>query len=339
MIQPVGLALIGLGSKWGRQLAAAIQRVAAVELKSCYARSPETRRRFAEEFGAFDAPSLDAALAAPGVEAAVVAAPGHNHLEIAEASVRHGLHVFMEKPVALNLADARRMIDLCQQAGRVLLVNHEMRRLGSSRAMKRLIDEGRLGKVVTAMASLTLAGTFQPDNWRCHRETNPAGALMQLGIHQIETLMYLLGPVASVYGFLAHVAAPADIDDVGMVQLVFENGVRAAVASSYVSPKGYALYLYGAAGNIECNADMTIWPDALRVDSTTSLKLATPQGRQDVPIEPQDALAQQFEEFARSVRGGAPPETGAAEGLAALAVVEAAMRSHEIGLPVDPRTL
>jgi predicted dehydrogenase len=339
MPEPVGIALIGLGARWGRQLAAAVGRVGGLALKTCYARTAETRQTFAAEFQCEAAPSLEAALEAPGVEAAIVAAPGHNHAEIALACAERGLHALVEKPMADSVEAAVRMRDAFARAGRVLMVNHEMRRLGSSQALKQLVEAGRLGRVVAAMASLTLAGTFSPDNWRCHRETNRGGAMMQLGIHQIDTLMYLLGPVTQVQGRLAHVAAPVDVDDAGAVQLTFASGAVAAVVATFVSPKGYALHLYGDRANVDCLADMSVWPDARRVDAATQLTLQTAQGREPVAIEPQDCLALQLDEFARSVRGSTQPATGAAEGLAALAVVEAAIQSQATGQPVDPRSL
>ena len=339
MAEPVGIALIGLGAKWGRQLAAAVARTGSVRLISCYARTPETRQQFAAEFGCQDVPSLEAALTAPGVRAAIIAAPAHVHLEATLACAHHGVHVLVEKPICLHLHEALQMQEACDRAGVVLMVNHEMRRLGSSRAMKRVVAEGQLGQVLTAVASQTLPGTFSPDNWRCHRETNRGGALMQLGIHQIDTLMYLLGPIVEVQGFLRHAAAPVDIDDVGTVHLTFESGATAVVTSNYISPKVYALHLYGERANLSCVADMLVWPDALKVDANTSLMLQTHQGHSPVVIEPQDCLALQLDEFARCVRGEAQPETGAAEGIAALAVVEAALRSSEGGVPVDPRTL
>src|SRR4030042_726294 len=204
--QPVGIAMLGLG-RWSRQLAKAIVRVGSLRLLTCYSRTVETRRKFAEEFGCEDAASLEAALGHPGVEAAFIAAPSHAHPELTLACARHGIHVFVEKPLANTLAEARQMASACQERGLVLMVGHEMRRLGSSRAMKQVLDSGRLGRVVAATAVETLAGTFQPDNWRCHRDTNRGGALMQLGIHHLETLMYLLGPVAAGQGFFAPLSA------------------------------------------------------------------------------------------------------------------------------------
>lgn len=336
--QPVGIAMLGLG-RWSKHLARAIARVDSLKLVTCYSRTAETRRAFASEFGCEDAPSLEAALTRPGVEAAFIAAPSHAHPELTRACAQRGIHVFVEKPMANTLKEAKQMAAVCQERGLVLMVGHEMRRLGSSRAMKSVLDSGRLGRVVTATAVETLAGTFQPDNWRCHRDTNPGGALMQLGIHHIETLTYLLGPVAAVRGLFAHLSAPADIDDVGVAQLMFASGTMATVTSTYVSPSAYELHFYGDAANMNCVADMRVWPDALKVDPNTLLAVSTHDSVDPVTVEPQDILALQTDEFARSIRGLTQPETGAAQGLAALAVVEAALHSFETGKPVDPRSL
>ncbi len=339
MSGPVGLALIGLGSKWGRQLAQAAVRSDQVNLLTCYARTPETRREFAREFGCHPAESVEAAITTPGVVGAIIAAPAHVHLEIALLCARQGLHVFVEKPLALTVGDSLLMLAEFERVGRVLMVNHEMRRLGSSRAMKQVVESGRLGHVVTAVATLSLTGSISTANWRGSRETNRGGALMQLGIHQIETLTYLLGPVVRVAGMFSHTVSPADIDDVGAVQMLFASGAVGVVTSSYVSPKTYRLHLLGEEANLDCVADMSIWPDAVRVDQLTRLTLQNASGLEPVPIAPQDVLVVQLDEFAASIRGEAHPETGGREGLAAVAVVEAALRSYETGVAVDPRTL
>lgn len=335
---PVGAAVLGLG-RWSRQLARSIQRVESLRLLTCYSRTEEARLSFASEFGCDAAPSLEAALAQPGVEAVFIAAPSSAHLELTQASARQGKHVFVEKPMANTLAEARQMAEECQGRGLVLMVGHEMRRFASSRTIKQMLEGERLGSVAAASAVITLAGTFSPDNWRCHRDTNRGGALMQLGIHQIETLIYLLGPVVEVRGFFAHQAAPVDIDDTTIAQLTFANGTAGVVLSTYVSPSSYEIHLYGDAANLDCVVDMSVWPDALKVDLNTRLTLRSRQGEERIALKPRDALAEQAQEFAYSVRGLAQPETGAAEGLAALAVVEAALHSFESGTPVNPLDL
>jgi predicted dehydrogenase len=336
--KPVGIAMLGLG-RWSRHLARAVARVESLKLATCFTRTAEVRRQFALEFECEAAASLEAALTHPGVDAAIIAAPSQAHLELTQACAERGLHVFVEKPMANSLAQARQMTAACQKAGLVLMVGHEMRRLGSSRAMKKALEAGRLGRVVNATAVLTLTGTFQPDNWRCHRDSNPGAALMQLGIHQIETLQYLLGPVTAVQGYFAHLSATADVDDTASAQLTFANGAMGSVVASYVSPSAYELHFYGDAANMNCVVDMRVWPDALQADPRTQLNLQTNQSLEPLAITAQDVLALQLDEFARSIRGLAQPETGAQEGLAALAVVEAAMLSFERGRPVDPHSL
>ncbi len=339
MSEPIGVALIGLGSKWGRQLAQAIARSDEVNLLTCYARTPETRAAFAQEFGCYPTDSVEAAITAPGVTSTIIAAPAHVHLEIALLCARHGVHAFVEKPMALTVKDAHHMLETFERAGLVLMVNHEMRRLGSSRAMKQVIEQGRLGRVVTAIASMSLAGNITTANWRGSRETNRGGALMQLGIHQIENLAYLLGPVVSVTGMFSHTTSPVAIHDVGAVQMLFASGAVGLVTSSYVSPRTYRLHLLGEKANLDCVADMNVWPDAVQVDRLTQLTVQTSSEYEPVPIEPQDCLVVQLDEFARSIRGETQPETGGREGLAAVAIVEAALQSFETGAVVDPRTL
>jgi predicted dehydrogenase len=214
-----------------------------------------------------------------------------------------------------------------------------MRRLGSSRAVKSVLEDGLLGQVVAAGAYLTLPGSFFPDNWRCHRETNRGGAMTQLGIHHIDTLQYLLGPVVQVMGSFAHTAAPVDIDDVGVATLTFKSGALAVVTASYVSPKSYGLRLYGVQANLTCTADMRNWPDSVQMDDQTRLEVQTGEHREQIPVKPQDCLALTLDEFAHCIREGGSPEAGAPEGLAALAIVEAALQSFESDSPINPQSL
>ncbi len=338
MKKQVGIVILGLG-RWSRQLAAAAIRTEKLKLLTCYSRAAENRQAFATEFGCQIARTLEEALTTPGVKAALIASPSFTHLELQIACAQQGVHIFVEKAMTNTYAEGLQMAGEVEKHGLVLMVGHEMRRLGSTRAMKRILEEGRLGKIALATGVMNLAGTFVPDNWRCHRETNHGGALMQLGIHPIENLIYLLGPIDEVRGSFAHVVAPADVDDVGIATLHFENGPVATVASSYVSPTTYELHLYGEMANLDCIADMRTWPDSLKLDSNTSLTYQTRAVREPVLFEPLDSLRLELDEFARCVRGEARPETGAQQGLAAMAVVEAALRSYSTGQPVDPRNL
>jgi predicted dehydrogenase len=319
-----GLAFVGTGM-WAPRLAAAAAR-AGLGVATCFSRNEERRRAFAEQFGAVPAATFDEAIDHPDVEGVVLATPNDVHEAQALACAERGRHVFVEKPIADSAEAGERMRRACADAGVTLMVGHAFRRLGAARRVKKLLDEGALGRVVLAEANMSLPGSFKPEAWRAHRARNPGGPIMQLGIHHVDTLSYWLGPVRRAAGRFAHVHAAADIDDVGVVALEFESGALGSLTGSYVSPKTLTLRLVGTDAVLDYRADFSVWPDAQALDRVTTLTL---NGEQ-VEFEQRDMLAEELEEFGRCIAGEAEPETGADEGIAALEAVLGAL-----GTPVE----
>jgi predicted dehydrogenase len=336
--RPLGVALIGTGM-WATQMAAAAGR-ARLRLVTCFSRDAERRRAFAQRAGCGAAPSLAAALDHPEVEGALILTPNDTHLEIALACADRGLGVFVEKPIADTVADAERMAAACADAGVALMVGHAFRRLGAARRVGELVAAGELGRVVLAEANLSLPGALSADRppstpppghaplrgkpggpWRAHRERNPGGPLMQLGIHHVDTLASWLGPPVAATGCFARLETEADIDDVGVVTLRMASGSLAAVTGSYVSPKTFAIRLTGTRAVLDYRADFGVWPAAERMDAATALTL----DGAPVAFEERDMLAEELAEFGRCLHGEAKPETGAAEGIAALRAIRDAL--------------
>jgi UDP-N-acetyl-2-amino-2-deoxyglucuronate dehydrogenase len=310
-----GIAIVGTGM-WAPRLAGAAQR-AELGLVTCFSRDESKRRDFAERFGCEAAASFEEAIAHPGVEGVVLATPNDVHEEQALACAEHGRDVFVEKPIADSTEAAGRMRRACAEAGVTLMVGHSFRRLGASRRVKQLLDEGALGRMVLAEANMTLPGAFKPGAWRAQRERNPGGPIMQLGIHHVDTLAYWLGPIRRTSGRFTHVHAQADIDDVGVVTLEFESGALGSLTGSYVSPKTLSLRLLGTEAVLDYRTDFSVWPDAQALDRVTTLSL----GGEPVDFDERDMLAEELAEFGRCIRGEAEPETGADEGIAALSAV------------------
>jgi len=317
-----GIAIVGTGM-WGPRLAEAAER-AGLKLVTCFSRDEQKRAHFAKRFGCEPSASFDRAIGHPQVEGVLLVTPNDVHEEQALACAERGRHVFVEKPIADSTEAGERMRHACAQAGVTLMVGHAFRRLGAARRVKQLLDEGALGRVVLAEANMSLPGSFKPEAWRARRERNPGGPIMQLGIHHIDTLAYWLGPVRQASGRFAHVHTPADIDDVGIVTLEFESGALGTVTGSYVSPKTLSLRLLGTEAVLELRTDFSVWPDAQALDAASTLIL----GGEPVEFEQCDMLAEELAEFGRCIRGEAGPETGAEEGIAALAAVRQALDAH-----------
>ena len=307
-----GIAVIGAGM-WAPRLVAAARR-AGLDVVTCFSRDGEKAARL----GAPVAASFEAAIGDPRVEGVVLATPNDVHADQAVACAERGRHVFVEKPIADTLAAAARIRDACAAGDVVLMVGHGFRRLGAARRVGELVAEGRLGRVVLAEATFSLPGKLGPQAWRAHRERNPGGPLMQLGIHHVDTLAAWLGPVRRTTGVLAHVHTDADIDDVGVATFEFASGALGVLTGSYVSPHTFAVRLQGTRGVLDYRADLgAVWPDAERVDEVSTITV----GGESVAFEPRDMLAEELREWALAARGEAAVETGAREGIAALRVI------------------
>jgi predicted dehydrogenase len=317
-----GIALVGTGM-WAPRLAEAAER-AGLRLVTCFSRDELKRGEFAERFGCKSAATFEAAIGHPQVEGVLLVTPNDVHEEQALACAEHGRHVFVEKPIADSTEAGERMRRACAEAGVTLMVGHAFRRLGASRRVKQLLDEGALGRVVLAEANVSLPGSFKPEAWRAQRGRNPGGPIMQLGIHHVDTLAYWLGPVQRASGRFAHVETHADIDDVGVLTLEFKSGALGSLTGSYVSPKTLSLRLFGTEAVLDYRTDFSVWPDARALDGVTTLTV----GGQPVEFEDRDMLGEELSEFGRCLRGEARPETGGDEGIAALGTVLQALEAH-----------
>ncbi len=317
----VGAALFGAWGLWGPKVAAAAARAPRLRLVTCSGRDEERRNEFARAQGVEAASSFEEAVEHQDVEAVLLVTPNDVHAEQALAAAERGRHVFVEKPIADTLEAAERMRAAFEAAGLVLAVGHGMRRLGAARRTKELLDEGALGTVVLAEANWSLSSKLSPSAWRWYRERNRGGPLMQLGVHHADTLGYWLGPITRSQGTFAHLVTEAEADDVGVVAVEFESGARGVIAGSYVSPPTYSLRLFGSEAVLEYRTDMSVWPQAERADSATTLVLRRADGDEEVDFPQRDPLAAELDEFARAVRDETTPETGAEEGIAALRVI------------------
>ena len=173
----MGLAAVGLG-RWARVMARAYAGSSLVELRSCFTRNPERRQAFAADFGCGQDESLDALLSPrrrrrhPGITA-----PNDQHAPIIEAAAARGKHVYTEKPVAVALADLRRIRAAVLGSGIVFACGHSARRLSGLRAMKGLLDSGAAGapSMVEAVFGNERGLELKEGDWRADPVQAPGG--------------------------------------------------------------------------------------------------------------------------------------------------------------------
>ncbi len=317
---------IGMGW-WSDVLADAIKRSGKLTIAGCYSRSAEKREKFAAKYGCRAFPSYEALLADRSIEAVINTTPNAAHLETTRAAAAAGKHVFLDKPIANTIADARAITEACRRAKVVLALGYQRRRESHFRWIRQRIAE--FGTLVNAEANISRDRLGQIDltSWRYTAEGMPGGVMLQIGIHYTDVLEYLLGPVKAVSGRFVRLVLPGDNPDVASLILEHENGALSTLNASYASASEYYLMnLYGK--------EATAYYDqhqGLRV-LKRGAKSATA-----VRVEKNDTLAEELEEFARAVRGDGEPEMNGERSTASLAVILAGMRSAREGRRIEIR--
>jgi predicted dehydrogenase len=324
------VACIGMGW-WSDVLADAIKRSGKLSIAGCYSRSQDKREKFAAKYGCRAFPSYEALLADRSIEAIVNTTPNAAHLETTRAAAEAGKHVFLDKPIANTIADARAITQVCRKAKVVLALGYQRRRESHFRWVKRQIAEGAFGKLVNAEANISRDRLGQIDltSWRYSAAGMPGGVMLQIGIHYTDVLEYLLGPVRAASGQFARLVLPGDNPDVASLVLEHENGALSTLNASYASASEYYLMnIYGK----EASAYYDLH-QGLRVLKRGG-KTSTP-----VPAEKNDTLVEELEEFMRAVRGDGEPEMGGERATGSLAVILAGIRSAREGRRVEMKEI
>jgi predicted dehydrogenase len=324
--EPVRVACIGMGW-WSDVLADAIQRSDKLRIVACYSRSQDKRQAFAAKYGCQAAPSYEAMLADDGVEAIINTTPNNVHLETTSAAARAGKHVFLDKPIANTVSDGRAIAAVCRAAGVLLMLGYQRRRESHFRWVRSQIDAGAFGKLVNAEANISRdrLGKVDLGSWRYTPEGMPGGVMLQIGIHYVDVLEYLLGPVKAVTGRSAQLVLPGDNPDVASLVLEHENGALSTLNASYASAAEY--YLLNVYGK-----DATAYYDlhgGLRWQKRGSTSA------ERVPCTKNDTLVEELDEFAAAVRGQAKPEVDGERATVSLAVIRAGVRSAREGRRVE----
>jgi predicted dehydrogenase len=324
----VKVACLGMGW-WSDVLADAIQRSKKLTIAACYSRSVEKREKFAAKYGCRAAASYGAILNDHSIEAIINTTPNGVHRETTLAAAAAGKHVFLDKPIANTIADARAITNACRRAKVVLALGYQRRRESHFRWIKERINE--FGRLVNAEANISRdrLGKIDLSSWRYSAEGMPGGVMLQIGIHYTDVLEYLLGPVKAVSGRFVRLVLPGDNPDVASLVLEHENGALSTLNASYASASEYYLMnLYGKEASAYYDFHQGL--RFLRRGSKSS---------ESIPCQINDPIVEELEEFAAAARGDAEPEMDGGRGTASLAVLLAGILSAKEGRRVEVKEI
>jgi predicted dehydrogenase len=324
--RPLRVAAIGMGW-WSDVLADAVVRSGKLEIAACFTRSEDKRRAFAAKYRCRAAASYEEILGDPEIEAIINTTPNDAHLETTRAAAAAGKHVFLDKPIANTVAEARAITEACRSAGVVLALGYQRRRESQFRWIRQQIDAGTLGKLVNAEANISRdrLGKVDLGSWRYTAAGMPGGVMLQIGIHYADVLEYLMGPIRAVSGRSERLVLPGDNPDVASMILEHESGALSTLNASYASASEfYLMNIYGK--------DATVFYDlhgGMRLLKRGG-DAATP-----IPFSRNDTFVEELEEFAAASRGEGATEVGGEYATRSLAVVRAGILSAQQGRRVE----
>ena len=331
--EPIRIAVAGTG--FGTRTALPVyQALAEFEPVAIWSRRPERATAAAEAAGvALGSASFDELLAVEGLEAVHVATPVASHHEMALAVLRRGLHLLCEKPLAMNLAQAREIARAADEAGVVVSVNFSRRFQETRRRLLEVTAE-IVGQPRLVSISLVHTDHATPES-RPFAWVNDAalggGRLQAYGIHDLDLLLEAFGEVQSVAAAL-EVGVPQRPDRSGEQQTVTAEETYALVfrmrggglavvtlTANARHARGDVIEIHGAEGTVRLDADKRLFHgragEQLRVEGPLS-------------ADSSDAFTRVASAFAAAIRDGAAPDPSLDDGLRAQALMDAIARAH-----------
>lgn len=332
---PVRFAVVGLGGFATRFALPALDAAAHCRTTVLVSRSPAKAGRLAARFGVEHTLTYDDlhdGVDREEYDAVYVCTPNARHFGPAETASAFGKHVLCEKPLATTTKRATRLVEICDGTDGTLMVAYRMQIDPVMRRVRDLVREGFVGDPLRIHAgfSYPVLDAGGPDQWRLDRDLAGGGALMDVGIHALNTVRFLLDadPIA-VRGETASPDEPfAEVDQHVGFELAFPGGVGAACTASFTGYASSHLELLGTEGRIR--VDPAFSP-------ATRRRIALERGDVRATVEgPEvDEIREQFDYFAAHVRTDRRPEPDGQDGLVDMRTIDAIYESAETGRRVD----
>ena len=329
-------AILGLG-RWGRSLVNSVQgKSRDIGFVAAHTRTREAAEAFSRDKGMRFVDTYDEILADPGIDAVVLATPHSRHAEQIAQAAAAGKHVFVEKPMTLDLASAQDAAAAARKAGVLLAVGFNRRFHPSIVEIRNRKQDGRLGAVVAMVGQHTTSTqTFiSPDNWRADPEEAPAGAMTAVGVHLMDHMIEFGGRIRDVHCVTGvHGLGPAD--DTTTVLFGFESGATATIFCSVATATNFSFSVYGTKGMAE------IFGAALQNFRFVPTSDRPPDGPVTAPPAEHldfagfDTLNAELTAFARAIADKTPYPVPLDEVLHGMAVFDAVVRSAATKQVVD----
>lgn len=277
-----------------------------------------------------------------GVDVVAICSPTETHASLALAALEAGRHVVVEKPLAVTVADAEAVARLAEERGLMVSMVSQRRFEPEHLHLKRLLDAGELGELRLAATEVHWYrddAYYASAPWRTSM-AGGGGSLMNQGVHNVDLLQWLCGPVTEVTAQYATLAHDIDAEDTTVATLRFTGGALGVLSTSTATPPGSpaTVTLHLDRGVVELGqGEILRWDvDGVPRPSVTG---AAASGAADPAAIGISGHVAQWADVLAAVREGRTPAVPAAEGAAVVRLMRAVYRAAETGRAVRPKEL
>lgn len=341
-----GFAIVGCGVIAPTH-AAAIRAVAGAELRIVVDSVHENAEQRAREFGGVDfTTDLAEMLERKDVDVVSVCVPSGLHAEVGVQVARAGKHLIMEKPLEVSLTAADRLLNACQESGVKLAVVSQHRFDPGTRQLRAALEAGRFGQLILGDAVIKRYRTqsyYDSGGWRGTWAGDGGGCLMNQGVHFIDLLQWMMGPVESVSAHAITRAHNIEVEDLAIASLKFTNGALGLIEASTAIYPGLPdrLEISGTEGTaILEEGELTLWrlkDEAGEVQSYGG-RFDRPAFTFDPSALPVESHREQIADLLAALESGHEPLVNGGEARKALEIIlacyESARRGVEVRLPL-----
>ncbi|MBM3241936.1 Gfo/Idh/MocA family oxidoreductase [Candidatus Poribacteria bacterium] len=329
-------AIIGYGTTytWGWMHALWIKGVEDLNLVAICDQNPTCAEKAKEDFPAVDIyTTMHEMLNRDDIDMVSVVTHHNTHASIVVECLNAGKHVVVEKPMCIRIAEATEMIETAKKVNRTLAVFHNRRHDGNVRAIKEVIEQGKIGDVFHI--ELSACGYGRPGNWWRSQKEISGGVLYDWGSHAIDWVLSMVpSKMVQVTGF-SHKLVWHDFsnEDQARAIILFENGVVADITQSNIAYVGKPLWrILGTKGAIVDTGRDAIkgYIKELIGPPGGSFKMVTAAGEMEVNYKESDWITY-YVDMANHLRHGTPVPVSGEDGRRVITVLETAEKSAKSG--------
>jgi UDP-N-acetyl-2-amino-2-deoxyglucuronate dehydrogenase len=327
------IGLIG-GGNISATHARAASAIPGVEIAAVYGENQDKVNQLCWEFGARAHKDLASFLAHRPMDMVIIGSPSGLHAKQGILAAQQGLHVLVEKPIAVSLEQSAALVGACERAKVKLGVIFQDRFKPQIRRLKRFIQEGRLGRILLADARIKWYRPpeyYSLSRWRGTWQLDGGGALMNQGVHTVDLLLWLLGDVARVQARTATLLHSIETEDTALALLEFTGGALATLLATTAAYPGYSrrIEITGTEGTVILENDMIIAADLHAPSRTLSNEAAPDRNPSSSSPVVSDARGHQtaIEDFIAAIEQNTLPECDGKEAQRSLALIEEIYRT------------